>query len=445
MHNSKLKQLTVALCMVLMPISVFAAGLGKLNVMSGLGEPLKADIELLSVSADDLESMTAYIAPESAYLAQGIDRPAAHSDIKVEVSKNARGTPVLKLHSNQPVSEAFLDMLIQVDWKSGRLLREYTVLLDPPGYTGETDTSAETAQSTQLPVTNQSETVVDQNTSGSTDKKKPKRRFRKPANVDETVISQDTPITDGTEYEVVRGDSLSKIARAMKPEGVSLEQMLVGLYQANPKAFDGKNMNRLRVGQIVRAPSMEALESISGKQAKKQVRVHSANWNAYKNNLAGIVAKTADVETTEDTNSATGKITGAAEDKATPANDGPKDVVKLSKGEAAAKTGSDSNKEQEKIVAMQEDATAKDNAAKEAQSRAADLQKQVEDMKKLLAMKNDAMADAQNKAAEIKPAEKVETVNSTTTPEVKPEVKAVTPTQIAPKPAVDPTRAISVW
>ena len=155
MHNSKLKRITVALCMALVPISVFAAGLGKLNVMSGLGEPLKADIELISITPEELNSITAAIASQEAYATQGIEKPASHSTIKVDIGKNAAGAPILKLKSAQPISEPFLDMLIQVDWASGRLLREYTVLLDPPGYTGEADSSANSNASTnQVPVVN---------------------------------------------------------------------------------------------------------------------------------------------------------------------------------------------------------------------------------------------------------------------------------------------------
>ena len=90
--------------MALAQIAVFSAGLGKLNVSSGLGEPLRADIELLSVTPEELSSIFAVIASEEAYATQGIERPASHSTIKVEVSKNARGTPVLKLKSSQPIS-----------------------------------------------------------------------------------------------------------------------------------------------------------------------------------------------------------------------------------------------------------------------------------------------------------------------------------------------------
>ena len=95
-HNSKLKRVSIALCMALVPISVFAAGLGKLNVMSGLGEPLKADIELISVTPEELNSLTAGIASQEAYTTQGIEKPASHNSIKVSLAKNAAGAPILK-------------------------------------------------------------------------------------------------------------------------------------------------------------------------------------------------------------------------------------------------------------------------------------------------------------------------------------------------------------
>ena len=405
MHNSKLKRITVALCMALVPISVFAAGLGKLNVMSGLGEPLKADIELIAVTPEELNSISAAIASEEAYAVQGIEKPASHNTIKVDIAKNAAGAPILKLKSSQPISEPFLDMLIQVDWASGRLLREYTVLLDPPGYTGEADSSAET-QTAQAPLVKSfSKNKKDQMTDGmpadamtadgmpSEAKVKPSKRSKriKPAADTEAKVEP-----TGEEYKTQRGDTLAKIAQDMKPEGVSLEQMLVGLYQANPSAFQG-NINRLKVGQILRQPSQDELNSISQQQARKEVKVQTANWNAYRNKLAGIVAEAAPTDSEANTQSAGGKIK-SAEDKSEAASAGPKDVVKLSAGDASKANAGDIKSLQAKITALQEEATAREKSVKEAQDRTVSLEKQIADMQKLLSMKNGAMADIQKQA-----------------------------------------------
>ncbi len=396
--------------MALVPISVFAAGLGRLNVMSGLGEPLKADIELISVTPEEMSSITAAVASEEAYAIQGIEKPASHSTIKVDVAKNAAGAPILKLKSAQPISEPFLDMLIQVDWASGRLLREYTVLLDPPGYTGEADASAQTAQAPVISAGENmpSENAASQNntnnesmaTAPSTVKKTSKKSTAKP--VADVANQELMPAGDasGQEHLTQSGDTLGKIAREMKPEGISLEQMLVGLYQANPDAFQSNNMNRLKVGQIIRPPSEEELNAITRKEASSEIKVQTADWNAYRNKLAGMVADATPTDSEASTQSAGGKIKSAAEDKSMPAATGPKDVVKLSAGDAAAAKASAENIKslQDKITALQEEATAREKSVKEAQDRTASLEKQIEDMQKLLAMKNGAMADLQKQA-----------------------------------------------
>ena len=409
MHNTKLKRISVALCMALLPISVFAAGLGKLNVDSGIGEPLRANIELLSVSPEELASITASIASVEAYATQGIERPSSHNGIKVEIAKNANGTPVLKLKSSQPISEPFLDMLIQVDWNSGRLLREYTVLLDPPGYTGESADSGQDNATTQAPMVKSGsmpkessltqEANIASDTSTSTNKSGRKHRKTRPAPDAEAATSADV---SGQEYVTQKGDILAKIAADMKPEGVSLEQMLVGLYQTNPDAFSSKNMNRLNVGKIIRPPSEEALNALSRKEAAHEIKVQTANWNAYRNKLAGLVADSAPgTEAEANTQSSSGKIKTATEDKSMPASAGPKDVVKLSAGDAKIDSA-EAKASKEKIAALQEEVTAREKSIKEAQDRAAALEKQVADMQKLLALKNNAMSDMQKQAAEAK-------------------------------------------
>ena len=461
MQSPKLKNLAFALCLAFLPSTVLAAGLGKLNVMSGLGEPLKADIELLSVTAEELSTISAAIASTEAYANQGIDKPASHNDIKIQVTKNARGAPILKLNSAQPITDAFLDMLIQVDWSSGRLLREYTLLLDPPGYNAESQTNASqlptSGTTTQTTPSDTTGTAVPGSAkagvSGASKSKKSSAAKPEPVQANEATAVDNT--LEGQEYTTSKGDTLAKIAQEMKPQGVSLEQMLVGLYQTNPQAFDGKNMNRLKVGQIIRAPSAEQLEATSKKAAAKEVRVHSANWNEYKNKLAGIVADSQGAEDAAPTQSSSGKVM-TAEDKATPLASGPRDVVKLS-GADATKGGAGDKALQDKLTALQEEAIAKDNALKESQGRAAELEKQIEDMKKLMALKSDAMAKMQSEAAmQAQPDAVTTPAQETPAPDAPAAPPAPTTEQVAPaetappvaeatpptaKPAVAPTPA----
>lgn len=401
MHKSKLRRITLAVYFALMPVAADAAGLGKLTVISGLGEPLNAEIELLSTTTEELSTLTAAIAPEEAYAVQGLERNALHSAIQVEVGKKPDGTPILKLSTRQPVSDPFLDMLIQVDWSTGRLLREYTVLLDPPGYSNNAASGGAAVRAPTVQGSPQADTTATAPEGGTADTAQAEQSSTANTDTSQAPASESTNQDAAQEYTTVAGDTLSSIARRLQVEGVSLEQMLAGLYTANEKAFVGGNMNRLRVGQIIQVPSPEEMQSISQTEASQQVKVHSTDWNAYRNRLAGIVADSAPAAEDTDTQTSGGKITTSAEDKAAPPASGPRDVVKLSKTDSSAATAGDSKALQDRINALQEEVTAKEKASQEANERTAMLEKQIADMQKLLAIKSQSLAEMQKNASGV--------------------------------------------
>ncbi|MDP2071749.1 FimV/HubP family polar landmark protein [Methylotenera sp.] len=459
MRKSKLKQISLAVCLALMPLSIYAAGLGKLNVSSGIGEPLRAEIELLSVTPEELSTLAASIGSEDAYAQQGIPRLGIHNNIKIELAKNANGSPILKLHSNQPVNDPYLDMLVQVDWASGRLQREYTVLLDPPGYKPSEPSLAMPITQPALnnsSIINKSKGVSQSSdlTTGSIDTAPPvakrTKKFKKATvqpPVEQDVVSNSTASVE-QELTTKRGDTLSSIARATQVEGVSLDQMLAGLYENNKDAFSSGNMNRLKVGQIIKVPSKEVLTAIDSQQAKKEIKVHSVNWNAYRNALAGNVAAQPAVAESEEKQSASGKI-ATAEDKAAPAKAGPQDVVKLSAGDkVGGKSANDTAKSVEaKMLALQEETTAREKSLKEAMDRTAALEKQIEDMQKLIALKSQSMSELQKNAetAAKVPETKLEATEEHKVEET-PKAEVATPveekqaevTKSVPAPAVQP-------
>jgi len=380
MDRLMVKSFLLALCLVLMPFSGFAAGLGKLSVSSSLGEPFKAQIEVLSVSADEIDSLVATMASEETYIAQGIARLDIHSNIEVELAQNPDGTPVLKLHSSQPVSDSFLDMLIQLDWASGRLLREYTILLDPP------DLKAATDDASALPNALPSVELSVQPVASS----------REPLPV-ETATFMTKP-----------GDNLNEIAKQLQVDGVSIDQMLVGLFDNNKQAFIQGNMNRLKVGKIIKVPSHDNLVAIDEPQAKQLVQVHTANWKAYRGSLASTVALAPNALEVDQKQNATGRITGTAEQAVT-SKAGTQNIVKLSAG---VKEAVNPSKEMEaKLTMLQEENTAQAKSLKEAQERTANLEKQIADMRQLLALNSQVMAELQkNTAANIvKPAVQLNT------------------------------------
>lgn len=462
MPKFKLKKLAFTLSLGLSlsaAIVAHAAGLGTMTSTSKLGEPLNAEIELLAVAPGELSSIQAALAADQVYQDQMLEKPASYPYIQIEVGNNSKGQPILKLTSSQPITEAFLDMLIQVDWPTGRLVKEYTLLLDPPGFnsnyvsessglpvTGQPQLPAEAPRTEAAPTADVEQPV----TSKPAARRSPANRAAapkpapKPEPSAENVETQDPLTTD-------RGDTLYAIARQMKPDNVSVEQMLAALYRSNQDAFDGKNMNRLKVGKIIRMPDQATLNAISNQQAKNLVAEHNTNWLAYKNALSNVVEKSAASETGGNTQQSAGKI-GSAQDKPAPQAPAGKDVLKLSAGDEKSGAQTDKAAAKASANAAKEEATAKENAIKEEQSRAAALEKQVADMKKLVEMKNNAMAQAEKNAAqatapeaaapEVKAPESTTPESKTLVPAIKAEETPAVPAESKPVPTVpDPAKA----
>ncbi len=413
MHKSNYKQIALAVCFAFLPFSAHSAGLGKLTVISGLGEPLRAEIDLVSTTPEELSSLSATIAPQETYAVQGMERRGIHSAIQIEVGKKPDGSPVLRLNTRQPVDDPFLDMLIQVDWATGRLLREYTVLLDPPGYQ-DTQPAMTVApiQSQAIPT--------------------PSPVAAAPVAMPVTTVAPTASVEQAEqEYTTKSGDTLNKIAREMQVEGVSLDQMLVALYRANKDAFAGDNMNRLKVGQIIKAPSSEELTMVSRQEAAQEIKVQTADWNAYRNRLASVVAESAPTAEDAGDQAASGKLKAATEDKAAPADAGPRDVVKLSKSEAeAAQAGADAKALQDRLTAMQEENTARQKSVEEANERVAMLEKQIADLQALLTIKDKTLAGMQDQAESVPEAGDAPVATE-------PEVVAAEESAIEPTPAAE--------
>lgn len=454
MSKFQLKKIAFALSLST-ALSAHAAGLGGMVSSSKLGEPLNAEIELLAVTPSELNSIQAALASEQVYQDQMLEKPASYPFIKIEVANNIKGQPILKLTSSQPITEAFLDMLIQVDWPTGRLVKEYTLLLDPPGfnsnYVSESAGLPVNGQAAPAPSAPPSAVVPEPSQAVVPEARKPassRPTAAKPAT--KPAVAEETNAENALTTE--RGDTLYAIARQMKPDNVSVEQMLAALYQTNQQAFDGKNMNRLKVGKIMRMPDQATLDSISRPQAKSLIAEHATNWQAYKNSLAKVVQESAASQSGGNTQQSAGKI-GAAGAKPSPQAKPGKDVLKLSAGDEKSTTQADKSAAKTSATAAQEDATAKANAIKEEQSRAAALEKQVADMKKLMEMKNNAMAQAEKNAAqaaaepkdEAKVAPKVESAPAVEKPvEAAPaEAAKVPPAPVAAeKPAAEPAKPV---
>lgn len=340
-----------------LPWATQAAGLGKLTLQSALGEPFKAEIELVAVKKAELDSLTASIASADTFKQANIEFVPAVAAIQTKIETRA-GQPYIRLSSILPVNEPFLNLLLELNWDAGRVLREYTVLLDPPAYVAPRPAVPEVPRVESKPVEQPAAA--------------PEPRVAAPAPVAAPAAADDT-------YKVQRGDTLNKIAARTKPAEVSLEQMLVALFRSNPDAFVGNNMNRLKTGPVLRIPKADEVAPIEQKEAVREFRAQVADWKAYKERLAASAASAA--ETAAGGQVASGKVTAAVDDKGAPQQPS-KEVLKLSKGEQAGTASL-----QERLRSLEEENTAKAKALQEAQERVAMLEKNIQDMQKLLELK----------------------------------------------------------
>jgi len=411
-----LKSIALAAAFCLLPAAVFAAGLGKLTVLSALGQPLRAEIEVVSLQANEADSLTARLASPDTFRQANIELNGALLQVKFSVESRA-GQPVVTLTSVQPMNEPFFDMLIELGWASGRLVREYTFLLDPPEYNRGNAVAAPVQPSVPASIQQPAEPRAVE--APRAVERAPESRARaeeKPAAV--AVAAKATPAAT---YTVRGGDTLGSIADKNKAEGVTMQQMLVALYRGNSDAFDGGNMNRLRSGRILNLPDRETALAVTPADAGRLVSAQSSEYSKYRRQLGAVVA---DAPARSDTGrQASGKIGAATDEKAPAPAEPAKDQLKLSKvdeSKAAAKAGAS---------AARDDLAAKERALKEANERIALLEKNVADMKKLAQLSSQTGAQLQQGAKQAEPAAK---------PDV---AKAPAPAPEAPKVAAPAEKA----
>jgi pilus assembly protein FimV len=383
--------------------NTYAAGLGKLTVLSSLGQPLRAEIELTSVAADEAGSLVPKLASADAFRQANVDLNPVLLSLRFAVEQRG-SVQVIRVTSTQPINEPFVDMLLELGGSKGRLVREYTFLLDPPEMRSQQAAQiGSSVSSRSLPPQTSPSVSRPASAVSSAPAREEARAPRATAKPERVVAVPKQETADGTgtdEYQVKKGDSLAKIAGQFRSEGVSLDQMLVALYRANPDAFVGKNMNRLRAGQILTVPAADDAKSVGNTEAHGVVIAQAADFNSYRNKLAGQVASAAPKQSDDSKQASGGKITTKIQEQSGAANDS-KDKLKLSKSGTSPTAGSD------KLAGVSaEDLIAKDKAIAEANARVKELEKNVGDLQKLLEIKNRDMADQQKQAevAKVAPA-----------------------------------------
>ncbi len=252
-----------------------ALGLGRLNVQSALGETLRAEIELTSLSSEEAASLRVRVAPPDAFRAQGLDYNAVLAGTQVQLIRRPDGRAVLRLVSERSVQEPFLDLLLDIRWSSGQLNREFTLLFDPPSSTQQARAAEPAPTAAVVSAAPPSPTTIAA--------LPPQPSAAPPASAPRPAAA---PLDRSGLIAVRSGDSLSRLAERNRPIGVSLDQMLVALYRENPEAFIGGNMNLLKAGARLRLPSGESMAAVPADEARRLVRAHSSNFDAVRQGLA---------------------------------------------------------------------------------------------------------------------------------------------------------------
>jgi len=248
---------------LLVPIHSYAFGLGKITPNSVLNEPFRAEIPVTALRGDDAETLKVQLASNKEFAKAGLKRTFLLSQLNFEIV-DISGVTTVVVTSSQPVKEPFLDFLIKATTSNGRLIREYTVLLDPPKnvFNKAPEPVAVTKKNVVQP---QAKTVTryENNT--------PARPTRAPATSSKKWSSDS--------YKVTSNDTLTGIAKKVRPDSsISMNQMMMALLNSNQNAFINQNINRLKSGVTLTIPSTSDIKSLTKSQADAQVQAQHAEW-----------------------------------------------------------------------------------------------------------------------------------------------------------------------
>ncbi|MCP4302503.1 MAG: LysM peptidoglycan-binding domain-containing protein [Gammaproteobacteria bacterium] len=275
---------------LLLSSEVWAIGLGDIQLDSALNEPLHAEISLLSATPEELASLNISLASAETFARYGIDRPFFLQEIEFNLVGGANGG-VVQLRSRNPITEPFLTFLVEATWPSGRLLREYTVLLDPPTFTPAAAQKAPAVSAPSRSVPADSGRIERQQPAAQPQPQpqpsRPAQESRPAPQAPQTPQParsepvEDTPYdtSGGGDYVVQRNDTLWGIASRMRPDGrLTMNQTMLAIFEANPGAFGG-NINLLRAGASLRIPSADEVFQISRGDAFNEAKRQNEAWS----------------------------------------------------------------------------------------------------------------------------------------------------------------------
>lgn len=380
------KALSLAICLAMaIPTTSNALSLGEIESKSSLNQPFQGRINLLQTNQEEVKNLRIKVASPEVFTRVGIDRPAFLNNIRFRtVVQNGR--PVILVSSSQPINEPFLNFLLEVSWPNGQLLKEYTVLLDPPALlrpnTAIASNSAGVraepkAQGTRPQLTQAQRQARAQGQSQGDALFQRQARQVLAAGQPRRAAGRAAP---GNNYRVVSGDNLSKVAGKLGYSGVARDQMMVALFEKNRRAFSQGNMNNLKSGAVISRPSLQEAKSLSTRAAKSRIVEQVKLWKAERGNVASNTT-----EKPSTTKTARLEVLGKADTNAN------------SSGQSGNSEVEDLNK---KLALLNESLTTKNQENAELSSRVADLQSLLRKKERLIVLKSQQLTTLQESMSE---------------------------------------------
>ncbi|WP_250627933.1 FimV/HubP family polar landmark protein [Pinirhizobacter soli] len=426
-------KLSVALALALASQYATAQSLGAVQVKSNLDQPLLAEIPLVSQTPGDTKNVQVGLASVEAYARAGIERSGIPQGVQFAVVTNAKGQSVIRVTTAQPISEPYIDLLLDVRGSGGTsVVREVTLLLDPAS------AQAPVAPPAPPPVVQQpapaAPPVAQQAAPAASQASPPPPAHPStPANAPAAPSPAKAPRAARTAAEagstlgtVQKGQTLSTYAKQLSGNGVDMNQALLALKQANPDAFYRDNINALKAGVVLRAPSSQDLSATATAEASSQVRRQNEDWR-------GIAARKP--------TSVADAASGNAPSKAAPASAEDRLALVPAKGNQAGngKVAAAMTSLQQDLARSQETLTALRQQGEELKSRVDDLENINQKNQRLLTLKDAQIADLQKKLADARKAANLPPAAASAPPPVAavatPEAAASAPKPAIPAPA----------
>ena len=417
-----LDKLRVALVVALVALAGPAAalGLGQIQVKSKVDQPLLAEIPIVSSDPGELEQLQARLASPDTFRRIGLEPPSgAAADLQFTVALDTRGNPVIRVTSSEPVSQPLVTFLVEVDWGSGRLVREYSALLDTPRTVSApaqpaidapvaapsnvierpAEVAAEPVQPEAPPAPEPTPEGNALATAPQPPAPAPTASAAAPAPAD---ITPAPGISDGA-LSVQRGQTLSEIAARNTRPGYTLDQAMLALLRTNPDAFIRGNINLLKAGAVLRMPDAAEMSQLSAAEAAVVVHDQIEQWRSLRQPALQPAAVAGDdAPRAPDAGSraqATAARTRDARLEIAPPSGGNRPGTR-----SGASAGGEGDMLRQELQQTKEDLAARTAEVDELKARVAELEKIQQDQQSLIQMKDSALATAEKRLADARKA-----------------------------------------